>query len=257
MSSAVHVAVYGKFYIAALVHIEDLDTVMVIQRTTVRIVLVIEREDHREPIGHRVIAKQLSPIGKYHGISIGALHHVHIFIRDPQENLIIGIHPPGIRDLRHGPLIIQQIHSLRGISDAIVFFHAIIYLIFPLTGRHYKIHQQGSNVPIHLYQAQGSCSLLGRLQVPPGNLLEIAVDVHFVKSTVIRQFRIRFQVFSQFLCRFFVIQFPMEIRCELQDLCDMQVVVPQNRRIIVDLLFPFQFQDQGQAVLCIDIDQVF
>ena len=97
--------------------------------------------------------------------------------------------------------------------------------------RHYKIHQQGSNVPIHLYQAQGSCSLLGRLQVPPGNLLEIAVDVHFVKSTVIRQFRIRFQVFSQFLCRFFVIQFPMEIRCELQDLCDMQVVVPQNRRI--------------------------
>ena len=37
----------------------------------------------------------------------------------------------------------------------------------------------------------------------------------------------------------------------------MQVVVPQNRRIIVDLLFPFQFQDQGQAVLCIGIDQVF
>ena len=35
----------------------------------------------------------------------------------------------------------------------------------------------------------------------------------------------------------------MKIRGELQDLCDMQVVVPQDRCIIVDLLFPFQFQD--------------
>ena len=48
----------------------------------------------------------------------------------------------------------------------------------------------------------------------------------------------------------------MKIRGELQDLCDMQIVVPQNRRIIVDLLFLFQFQDQSQAVLCIGIDQI-
>ena len=50
MSSRGSCTVYGKFYIAALVHIEDLDTVMVIQRTTVRIVLVIEREDHVSPL---------------------------------------------------------------------------------------------------------------------------------------------------------------------------------------------------------------
>ena len=48
----------------------------------------------------------------------------------------------------------------------------------------------------------------------------------------------------------------MKTRGELQDLCDMQIIIPQNRRIIVDLLFPFQFQDQSQAVLCIGIDQI-
>ena len=165
---------------------------MVIQRTAVRIVFVIEREDHRQSIGHRVIAKQLSHIGKYHGIAIGALHHVHIFIRDSQKDLIIGIHPPGIRDLCHCPLIIQQIHSLRGISDAIVFFHAIRYLIFSLTGRHSEIHQKRCYIAVHLYQADGSRIFLHRLQASPGNLLEAAVNIHLMKSAVIRQLGIRF-----------------------------------------------------------------
>ena len=192
MSSPVHITVYSEFHIAALVHIQNLDIMMVIQSTAVRIFLVIEREDHRQPIGHRVIAKQLSPIRKYHGIAVGALHHIHIFVRDPQKDLIIGIHPPGIRDLCHGPLIIQQIHSLRGISDAIVFFHAIIYLIFPLTGGHDKIHQKRCYIAVHLYQADGSRIFLRRLQTSPGNLLETAVNIHLMKSAVIRQLGIRF-----------------------------------------------------------------
>ena len=144
-------------------------------------------------------------IGEHHGIAIRTLHHIHIFIRDSQKDLVIGIHPGSIRDLCHGTLIIQQIHSLRSISDSVILFDIVVDLIFALSGGYHKIHQQRGHIPTDLCQPDGSRVLLDRFQTAPGDLLKAAVNIHFMKSAVICQLGIRFQIFRQFLGHFLVV----------------------------------------------------
>ena len=57
MSSAIHVTIHGKFHITALVYIQDLDAMIVIQSPPVGIIFTIEGEDHCQSVGSRIIAE--------------------------------------------------------------------------------------------------------------------------------------------------------------------------------------------------------
>ena len=57
MSSAIHVTIHGKFHITALVYIQNLDAMIVIQSPPVGIIFIIEGEDHCQSVGSRIIAE--------------------------------------------------------------------------------------------------------------------------------------------------------------------------------------------------------
>ena len=126
MSSAVHISIDRKLDVSALVHIENLYGMLVVQCPAIRARFVVEAENDRELIRADIIAEQTVCHLKDDNVSILALEHGHLRVCDAEQYLVVAVHTLRIRYLGHCPLIVQQVHSVRRIPDAVIFLRQII-----------------------------------------------------------------------------------------------------------------------------------
>ena len=141
MPASVHVSVDGEFYVAALIYIQDFDGMLVVHGARIRVFLIIEAKDCRQLIGGHIVAVELVRHLEYYYIPIFALCHVHIRPCDAKQDPVVPAELLSVRDLGHGALIGQQIDSVRGIADAVIFPHSVIGAPAVFRGSHHKIHQ--------------------------------------------------------------------------------------------------------------------
>ena len=257
MPSSVHIAVNSKLHISSLIHIQDPDSMLIIHSTVIRVALIIKAEDNRQLIGGGIIAEQPSLRLKYYYVSVFTFCHFHICPRDSQHDLIIHTELISDRYLGHGTLIIQQIHPVSSVADPEILFHIVIYPVFPLRSRNNVIQKQGSRLGRNLGQPDRGRLYLLHLQVSPGDLAETAVNIYFMKRTVILQSGIGFQVYRQFPGSLPVIELLVKIPAEIQLFLRIQITAPTHPGIVRSLSAVSQAQYNLQSIIRIPFDQVF
>ena len=205
MSAPVHIAINHKLNVAALMYIQYSNTMLGVHCPRVCILRIIKAKDHCQLIGFHIIAKKPSRHLKHNHISVFALHHGYLRICDTQEQFVITAHFSGVRYLCHGSLKIQQIHSIRGIAQAVVLFHHIISSVFPFLCRYDIIGSQGRRLLRNLHKARHRFAHFPDPQVTPGNLPETAMNIYLVKRAVIFQLGVGLQIFCKFPCSLLII----------------------------------------------------
>ena len=125
MPSPVHIAIHCKGDVSAFINVQDLHLLSVVQCPNVLHIASEQSVDLGQLVVIGVIGIQVPRLLKHHNIAILTLQVGHLLIPDTQQHLIVGIQFFHLRKLGHGSLIIQQVHSVRGIADPVVFFRMI------------------------------------------------------------------------------------------------------------------------------------
>ena len=113
MPAAVHVAIYHKGHIATLIHIQDLDVMFIVAVPLILIVLVCKTKQIGQLIVCNIIAVQPPSRDKCCHSTTAALRKRNLVSSDSKINLLIAKDLARIiKNLVHGSLIIQQIHTI-------------------------------------------------------------------------------------------------------------------------------------------------
>ena len=256
MPSSVHITVHGKLDISALIHIQYFDAVFCPDGSFIHIIFIIKAENNNQLIFCCLIAEQSVCHLKYDCIPILTLHHGNIRPRNAQKQLIVGIYLPCLRHLGHRSLIIQQVHSVRGISNPVMLLYQIINRLFPICGRHHIIHQERSRLACQLRQRYHRGSDFLHRQISPGNLLKAAVDIYLMEGAVVLQSGICFQILCQLLSRFLIIKSLMKIRHIFQLFRNMQPLRPDNSGVIARLFPLIHLQHKAEGIIRVLFNQI-
>ncbi len=256
--ASVHIAIYDKLHISGLIHIQHLDLMSVIYRTSVAVVLVLKAEQKSQLVIRHIVRKQSVSHHKSENITSVALR---------QPDLLRPLYPQGyliviinlfflVKQLGHFPLKIKQIHAVRGIPYPVIFRHKVLFLSALIRNLHLITHLIGCSLRHHLLDIHNRLRRLLHRQISPCHLIPAAVDIHSAESTVIAVL-IGFQIHREI---FFHIRFVESILVKPPDklrlLPYMIIFSQQDPGIIADIPPGIKAKDDNKIILSVLLQQI-
>ena len=148
MISAIHITINGKINISLVIHLQDLNVVFIVFVSDIHDIIIIKLEYPDQFLSVSLICiKTICLLEGQYGTTL-IFCHGHVFIRNAEQDLVTAIEPVILRNLRHGPLIIQQIHSVRRKSHAEIFPHPILILVRSILHRHLIIRHKAPRLTV-------------------------------------------------------------------------------------------------------------
>ena len=129
--ATIHVAIHQKSNIPSLTHIQNFYPVHIVKGTCVLIVFIIKAKQIGHFVIYRIITEEPVTGYKRQNVSVIAFFHLNLISRNTKHDLIVGIYVSILpENLIHGTFIIQQIDSVRGITQPVIFLHVIQIFCF-------------------------------------------------------------------------------------------------------------------------------
>ncbi|OQA26198.1 MAG: hypothetical protein BWY61_00758 [Firmicutes bacterium ADurb.Bin354] len=187
--SAVHISIYDKTNIARFINAEYPYIIVTTGLAPVCQIIIVKTENISQSVLADMVYIQTTGINKSKSVSVLAFHHIHILIRDTENDLIIGKYPfLGIKYLIHGPLVIEEEHPSFTRSQS----ETLIYIEFPCL----IILWNGNDI-IKLYH----CRILvidkdlglrfcksADFKSSPAYLIQTGMDIHFLICRIVAFF---------------------------------------------------------------------
>ncbi len=262
MPSPVHIPVYGKLHIVALVHIQDLQIEPAVHLADIPLypivlgLVLIKRKKQRQSVGGHIVTAKSSGRFKDHNIAVLTLQQSRVLPHNSQHNLVAAINIPlHSGNLVHGPLKFQQIYPLRGIADSVQFFHQVAVLVPAAACGHQVMKFHGSCLCGQFHQIHGRLGQAPHVQISPGNLLKAAVNIHLVKSSIV-PLRTALQILDQVPGGLLIKSLLVKVPHILQFFISPGIVTPYGPGVIPDFPTAVIGEHQRQRILLVLLNQI-
>ena len=237
MLPTVHVTVDSKCGIAAVVHADDPDLVLIVPASHIIAFHIRKAEHQGEFVFLPVIGPQIPVLDKrnHRPLCICLIGHFRLGESQHDPVLVHDLQIP-VEHFVHGPVIIQKVHFSSAAPDPEKFPDIVGFRLFPVShGGNLVLCQQRRvdrvaflDTPLHL---RGHL----RRQVSPADVEQVGMDIDRLQGGIVRGL-IRFQIPGDLVvlvpgkCCF------MEILCKIHTFLHRQFVLPLDPCIIKNLL---------------------
>ena len=138
----------------------------------IRVFILVKAEYHRHFIGGNVIGIQSVLHHKSKNITVLALINRQVLIRNTDDNLVVYINIQLLlQNTVHSAVVIEQVNSVRGITEPVVLFHIEVGGLFAGAGAYHIVSGNDRRLGGNFRNLENRGSDLLHFQIAPGYLI--------------------------------------------------------------------------------------